>query len=415
MGAGLPVRAQRRPDALAGLRLVPGAGDPRLAPQHRQVHRRPDGRPAARPDRRGREPAHDLLPQPAERGAGDRPDQTMRAITDVVKTFEMPGTGIPGFQRKAVEMAVAGHLRHPPAPRRRRRAGAAVLEGLRDRGPLRRGRAGPHRAGRADGGAWRSRRCASRTSATRSGPGWRPADPSSAPSRQVLREACIAQHLQPGAPVDRRRAGRVVAVHPRAAPRASPSRRATSNAWVQQGRGHTRRRYGASVPTVATYSASSCCICRVARSRPAGLPVDAGHPPQRRGRGRVGVGSLQPRRRGVRLRAPVPANDARRACARGRCRCRSMSRPGTAGQPSPRAARRRLSARRCRTRAKPAAVSRRSTAVSPCSDPMSRTVSRRRARRPHRRAQLSDTAQPASGEARHRRVRAGPPRCRRWR
>jgi len=36
------------------------------------------------------------------------PDQTMRAITDVVKTFEMPGTGIPGFQRKAVEMAVAG-------------------------------------------------------------------------------------------------------------------------------------------------------------------------------------------------------------------------------------------------------------------------------------------------------------------
>jgi acyl-[acyl-carrier-protein] desaturase len=36
------------------------------------------------------------------------PDQTMRAIADVVKTFAMPGTGIPGFQRKAVEMAVAG-------------------------------------------------------------------------------------------------------------------------------------------------------------------------------------------------------------------------------------------------------------------------------------------------------------------
>jgi acyl-[acyl-carrier protein] desaturase len=36
------------------------------------------------------------------------PDQTMRAITDVVTTFEMPGAGIPGFQRKAVEMAVAG-------------------------------------------------------------------------------------------------------------------------------------------------------------------------------------------------------------------------------------------------------------------------------------------------------------------
>ena len=36
------------------------------------------------------------------------PEQTMEAILDVVKTFEMPGAGIPGFQRKAVEMAVEG-------------------------------------------------------------------------------------------------------------------------------------------------------------------------------------------------------------------------------------------------------------------------------------------------------------------
>ncbi len=36
------------------------------------------------------------------------PDQAMRAITDVVTTFEMPGSDIKGFQRKAVEMAVAG-------------------------------------------------------------------------------------------------------------------------------------------------------------------------------------------------------------------------------------------------------------------------------------------------------------------
>jgi acyl-[acyl-carrier protein] desaturase len=36
------------------------------------------------------------------------PDQTMVAIADVVKGFAMPGTDIPGFQRKAVEMAVAG-------------------------------------------------------------------------------------------------------------------------------------------------------------------------------------------------------------------------------------------------------------------------------------------------------------------
>jgi acyl-[acyl-carrier-protein] desaturase len=32
----------------------------------------------------------------------------MRAITDVVTTFQMPGTDIAGFQRKAVEMAIAG-------------------------------------------------------------------------------------------------------------------------------------------------------------------------------------------------------------------------------------------------------------------------------------------------------------------
>jgi acyl-[acyl-carrier-protein] desaturase len=36
------------------------------------------------------------------------PEQAMTAILDVVKTFEMPGAGIPGFQRKAVEMAVEG-------------------------------------------------------------------------------------------------------------------------------------------------------------------------------------------------------------------------------------------------------------------------------------------------------------------
>jgi len=36
------------------------------------------------------------------------PDQAMRAITEVVRTFEMPGADIAGFQRKAVEMAIAG-------------------------------------------------------------------------------------------------------------------------------------------------------------------------------------------------------------------------------------------------------------------------------------------------------------------
>ncbi len=36
------------------------------------------------------------------------PDQAMRAITEVVRSFEMPGADIAGFQRKAVEMAIAG-------------------------------------------------------------------------------------------------------------------------------------------------------------------------------------------------------------------------------------------------------------------------------------------------------------------
>ena len=36
------------------------------------------------------------------------PSSAVCAITDEVLAFEMPGAGIPGFQRKAVEMAVEG-------------------------------------------------------------------------------------------------------------------------------------------------------------------------------------------------------------------------------------------------------------------------------------------------------------------
>ena len=36
------------------------------------------------------------------------PSQTMRAITDEVVSFQMPGSIIPGFGRKAVQMAMAG-------------------------------------------------------------------------------------------------------------------------------------------------------------------------------------------------------------------------------------------------------------------------------------------------------------------
>ena len=46
---------------------------PRLAPQHRQGHRRPDRRQAARPHRHRREPAHGLLPEPRRRGVRHRP------------------------------------------------------------------------------------------------------------------------------------------------------------------------------------------------------------------------------------------------------------------------------------------------------------------------------------------------------
>ena len=36
------------------------------------------------------------------------PDSTMRAITDVVRKFQMPGYDLPGFQRKALDIALAG-------------------------------------------------------------------------------------------------------------------------------------------------------------------------------------------------------------------------------------------------------------------------------------------------------------------
>ncbi|MGQ0464582.1 MAG: acyl-ACP desaturase [Sporichthyaceae bacterium] len=36
------------------------------------------------------------------------PDRTMKAILQVVKTFQMPGYDLPGFQRKALQIAMAG-------------------------------------------------------------------------------------------------------------------------------------------------------------------------------------------------------------------------------------------------------------------------------------------------------------------
>ena len=67
------------------------------------------------------------------------PSQTMRAITEEVVDFQMPGTGIPDFARKAVQIAKAGiydlRIHHDEVVT----AAAAPVERLRARGP-RRGR-----------------------------------------------------------------------------------------------------------------------------------------------------------------------------------------------------------------------------------------------------------------------------------
>ena len=150
----LRVRAQRGPGPLAGLRVLPGARHPGLAPQHRQAHRRPGRRPAARPGRRRREPAHDLLPQPAPGRARARPRTRPcgRSPTWSPRS-QMPGTDIAGLPAQGRADGGRRRLRPAPAPRRRGRPGAALLERLRDRGARRRGRAGPHRARRLHGGA----------------------------------------------------------------------------------------------------------------------------------------------------------------------------------------------------------------------------------------------------------------------
>ena len=76
------------------------------------------------------------------------PDQTMRAIADVVTDFRMPGHSIPGFERAAARMAIGGiynlrihHddvlrpvLRHEASRAdRRRAAGAGGTRGLHGR------------------------------------------------------------------------------------------------------------------------------------------------------------------------------------------------------------------------------------------------------------------------------------------
>ena len=104
------------------LRLLPGARHPRLAPQHRPLHRGADRREAAHPGRQGREPAHDLLPQHRRRGARARaqPDDARdhrrgRRLPDARQHH-------PGLHPQGGADGQGRHLRPAHPPRRHRHA-----------------------------------------------------------------------------------------------------------------------------------------------------------------------------------------------------------------------------------------------------------------------------------------------------
>ena len=71
------------------------------------------------------------------------PSQTMRAITDEVVSFQMPGRDHPRLRAQGRADGDGRHLRPAHPPRRHRRAAAAPVGRLGARGPRRRGRAGP--------------------------------------------------------------------------------------------------------------------------------------------------------------------------------------------------------------------------------------------------------------------------------
>ena len=85
------------------------------------------------------------------------PSAAVCAIVDEVLAFQMPGAGIPGFIRKAAQIAKAGHLRHPGPPRRGPAADHPPLADLRADEPRRRGRGGADATGRASRQARRGR------------------------------------------------------------------------------------------------------------------------------------------------------------------------------------------------------------------------------------------------------------------
>ena len=92
----------------ARVRIVPGARHPDLASQYRPLRRRPDReRLLARVSTD--ENLHMVFYRNLVTAALEvAPGPTMRAITDEVVGFEMPGAVIPGFTRKAAQIAQAG-------------------------------------------------------------------------------------------------------------------------------------------------------------------------------------------------------------------------------------------------------------------------------------------------------------------
>ena len=143
---GLPARH--------GLRVVPGAGHPRRAPQHRPLLRGPGRRPDHGPHLGRREPPHGLLPRRPAGGPGGLPvrggDRDRRR-----------GDGLPDARRRHGGLRPDGagdrggrHLRPARPPRRRALAAAAQVGRVRARGAVSRGRAAPPGPRRSSWAAW---------------------------------------------------------------------------------------------------------------------------------------------------------------------------------------------------------------------------------------------------------------------
>ncbi len=194
------------------------------------------------------------------------PSQTMRAITEEVVDFQMPGSVIPGFARKAVQMAKAGiydlRIHHDdivtPA--------AAAVGRVGARGPRRGRREGARRAGGGGRRPSTARRPASWSAAPRPRPRRPPVrpEPSCSPHERAQRprwRAGVVRHrpghrLPPRRHLHRRAAGRRPARDLRGDDRGVP--RPPASRWATTCR--PRARSGAFPASCrATAGASSPC------------------------------------------------------------------------------------------------------------------------------------------------------------